>query len=114
MTGWRAGAVVAAGWAGLLGLFVVINAGYGQGLLVLLMFASAVVLAALFGLVVLVRTRRGMSRRWRVPAHLTSAQALALAAGLVVVGVALTWTTFLPAFWLLLLAARRSVRERRR
>jgi hypothetical protein len=115
MTPWRAGAVVVAGWALLLAVFVLVNAGYGQGAWVLVMYSCAVVLAALFGLALFLWTRRrqGSPRSWHVPRHVTSAPLLAIAAALIVVGVAFTWTGFLPAFWLLVLAARRTVRERR-
>ncbi|HWE89962.1 MAG TPA: hypothetical protein VG317_10925, partial [Pseudonocardiaceae bacterium] len=71
MTAWRAGAIVAVGWGGLLAVFVLVNAGYGQGAWVLVMYSSAVVLAALFGLAVFAWTRRhrGAPRGWHVPAH---------------------------------------------
>lgn len=114
MTPWRAGGIVAVGWGALLAVFVLVNAGYGQGAWVLVMYSSAVVLAALFGLALYAwtRRRRGMPRGWGVPRHVTSAPLLALGAALIAVGVAFTWTAFLPAFWLLVLAVRRMVRER--
>jgi hypothetical protein len=113
MSAWRAGAIVAVGWAALLAVFVVVNAGYGQGAWVLVMFSSAVVLAVLFGLAAFAGVRRrGPLRGWDVAPHVASAPLLAVAAALIVVGVAFTWTTFLPAFWLIVLAAYRVGKER--
>jgi hypothetical protein len=114
MSAWRTGAIVAVGWGALLGVFVVINAGYGAGALVLLMYAGSVVLAGCVGLVLSLWTRRQSRgpRRWPVPRVVTSAPLLAAAAALVGVGVAFTWTLYPLAFWLVVLAARRLVRER--
>jgi hypothetical protein len=114
MSRWRTGAIVAVGWGALLGVFVVINAGYGAGALVLLMFAGSVVLAGSLGLVLSIwsgRQRPG-TRRWPVPRVVTSAPLLAAAAALVGVGVAFTWALYPLAFWLVVLAGRRYLRER--
>lgn len=114
MSAWRGGAIVAVGWGALLGVFVVINASYGAGALVLLMFAASVVLACCVGLAISAWTRRQRDRprRWPVPRAAASAPLLAAAVACVGLGVAFTWTFYPVAFWLAVLAAHRCYRER--
>lgn len=111
---WRLGAIVAAGWAALLAVFVILSAAYGEATPVVLMFAASVVLALLIALAVLAWTKRHPGpRRWSpiVPA-VSSAPLFAAAAALVGLGVVFTWALYPVAFWLAVLGTRRTLRER--
>ena len=109
-----AGAVVVGAWAALLGVLVVVNAAFGNGVLVLLMFASAVVLAAVFAAAVHVWSRRrfGEPFRWRVPLRTTSGFLFGAAAALAGLGGIYTWALVVPAVGLAGLGVRAMFQER--
>lgn len=112
--GKRAGAVVVVAWAALLAALVGTNAVFGSGVLVLLMFASAVVLAGIFAAVVHAWSRRRSGRpfRWRVPLRTTSGFLFGAAAALAALGGIYTWALVLPAVGLAALAIRATLQER--
>ena len=110
----RDGAVPAALWGAVLAVLVIVNACFGSGILVLLMFASAVVLAGLFAAAVRLWTRRHSGRRprWSVPARTTSGVMLGAAAVLAGLGGVYTLALIPPALWVAGMAVRALRRER--
>lgn len=109
-----AGAFVVAAWAALLAVLVVTNAAFGNGVLVLVMFASAVVLAFVFGMAVHLWSRRrsGQPFRWRVPLRTTSGFLFGAASALAALGGIYTWALVVPAVGLAGLAVRAMFQER--